>query len=60
VTVVGAHERLRPIAVVDGLLAATAKAHGLTLASRNDADVAGIGAKVLNPFKLDSDGSETA
>jgi len=37
--------------VIDGLLAAQAKVHGLTLATRNDADVEGLGAKVLNPFK---------
>jgi predicted nucleic acid-binding protein len=41
----------RSVPVVDGLLAATAKAHHLTLVTRNDADVAGLGAKVLNPFK---------
>ncbi len=41
----------RPIPVVDGLLAATAKIRGLTLVTRNDADVAGLGAKLLNPFK---------
>jgi predicted nucleic acid-binding protein len=41
----------RSIPVIDGLLAATAKAHRLTLVTRNDADVAGMGASVLNPFK---------
>jgi hypothetical protein len=41
----------RSIPVIDGLLAATAKAHRLTLVTRNDADVAGLGASVLNPFK---------
>jgi hypothetical protein len=40
----------RPVPVIDGLLAATAKAHGLTLATRNTADVADLGAKVVNPF----------
>jgi len=40
----------RPIPTIDGLLAATAKAHRMTLVTRNDADVAGLGAKVLNPF----------
>ena len=41
----------RPVPVIDGLLAATAKIHRLTLATRNDSDVAGLGAKTLNPFK---------
>lgn len=41
----------RPIPVIDGLLAATAKTHRITLVTRNDADVAGLGASVLNPFK---------
>jgi toxin FitB len=42
---------LRPVPVVDGLLAATAKVHRMTLVTRNDSDVAGLGAEVLNPFK---------
>lgn len=42
---------IRPVPVIDGLLAATAKVHELTLVTRNDADVAGLGAEVLNPFK---------
>ncbi len=42
---------LRPVPVVDGLLAATAKVHGMILVTRNGADVAGLGAEVLNPFK---------
>ena len=41
----------RTIPVIDGLLAATAKVHRMTLVTRNDADVAGLGARVLNPFK---------
>lgn len=45
---------IRPIPVVDGLLAATAKVHDLTLVTRNDADVTGLGAGVLNPFKSDT------
>jgi len=40
----------RPLPVVDGLLAATAKARGLTLATRNTADLAGSGAALFNPW----------
>jgi toxin FitB len=41
-----------PIPVIDGLLAATAKVHRMTLVTRNNDDVAGLGAKVLNPFQM--------
>jgi predicted nucleic acid-binding protein len=41
---------IRPIPVIDGLLAATAVINGLTLVSRNDRDIVGLGAIVLNPF----------
>jgi predicted nucleic acid-binding protein len=40
----------RPIPLIDGLLAATAKVHGLTLVTRNTGDIAHAGVKVLNPF----------
>ena len=40
-----------PVPVVDGLLAATAKVHGLTLATRNVRDVASTGARLVNPFE---------
>jgi hypothetical protein len=46
---------IRPVPVVDGLLAATALVNGLTLVTRNDRDVAGLGATVLNPFKGGAD-----
>ncbi len=42
---------VRPVAVIDGLLAATAMTQGLTLSTRNDRDLAGLGATVLNPFR---------
>jgi predicted nucleic acid-binding protein len=42
---------IRPVPVIDGLLAATALVNGLTLVTRNDREVAGLGAMVLNPFK---------
>jgi hypothetical protein len=41
----------RPVSTVDALLAATAKAHQMMLATRNVADVADLGAKVFNPFE---------
>jgi predicted nucleic acid-binding protein len=46
----GAMSGIRPIPVVDGLLAATAKTHALSLATRNSSDVQGLGAAVVNPF----------
>jgi toxin FitB len=41
----------RPVPAIDGLLAATAKVHRMTLATRNVSDVADLGAEVLNPFE---------
>jgi len=49
----GRMNAIRPVSVIDGLLAATAKVNGLTLVTRNEADVAGLGADVLNPFGAD-------
>jgi predicted nucleic acid-binding protein len=40
----------RPVSTIDALLAATAKVHGMTLATRNIDDVVDLGAKVVNPF----------
>lgn len=39
-----------PLPVVDGLLAATAKIRGMTLATRNISDVAGTGIDLIDPF----------
>ena len=39
-----------PLPPIDGLLAATAKVHGLTLVTRNIADFAATGVPLLNPF----------
>lgn len=41
---------IRPVPVIDALLAATARANGLMLVTRNTGDVEGLGADVLNPF----------
>ena len=40
----------RSVSTIDALLAATAKVNGITLVTRNTADVADLGAKFLNPF----------
>lgn len=40
-----------PVPVVDGLLAATALTHDLTLVTRNTRHVAGTGARLLDPFR---------
>ena len=40
-----------PLPVVDGLLAATATVHGLTLATRNVKDVSRTRIRVVNPFE---------
>ena len=40
----------RPVPVVDGLLAATAVVHAMTLVTRNVSDVEGLGVRVLDPF----------
>ena len=42
---------IRPLPIIDGLLAATAKVHDLTFVTRNVADVTGLGVDVLNPFE---------
>ena len=40
----------KPVPVVDGLLAATALHHNLTLVTRNASDMAVTGVRVLNPW----------
>jgi hypothetical protein len=39
-----------PLPLVDGLLAATAKVHDLTLVTRNVAHIAATGVSLLDPF----------
>jgi predicted nucleic acid-binding protein len=41
----------RPLALIDGLLLATASIHGLTLVTRHEADCAARGVPVLNPWR---------
>lgn len=47
----GRMSALRPLPTTDALLAATARVHGMTLVTRNFADVANLGVDVLNPFE---------
>jgi predicted nucleic acid-binding protein len=42
--------RGKPVPVIDGLLAATALHHNLTLVTRNKSDVSGTGVPTLNPW----------
>ena len=42
----------RPLPVIDGLLAATAKTHRMTLVTRNTADIAGLDVYIINPFEI--------
>ena len=42
---------LRSVPVVDALIAATARVHGLTLVTRNVKDVAGLGVVTLDPSR---------
>ena len=46
----GRMSAIRPPPVVDALLAATASVHGMTLVTRNVADVEGLSVHVINPF----------
>ena len=39
-----------PLPLIDGLLAATAKVHGLTLVTRNVDDIARTGVSIVDPF----------
>ena len=47
----GRMSAIRPLPNPDGLLAATAKVHAMTLVTR-DADVSGLDVVLLNPFKI--------
>ena len=43
-----------PLPVIDSLIGATAKVHGLTVATRNSKDVARTGVTCINPFSRSS------
>ena len=46
----GRMNAIRPLPVIDALLAATAKANSLTFVTRNGSDVQGVGVDILDPF----------
>jgi predicted nucleic acid-binding protein len=50
----GRMNAVRPLSTVDSLLAATAKIHGLTLVTRNTADIATTGIDHINPFEANA------
>jgi predicted nucleic acid-binding protein len=41
----------RPLPAIDGLLAATALQHDLTLVTRNSKDFVGVGVRLINPWE---------
>ncbi len=47
----GRLQAVRPLPDLDALLAASALHHDLILATRNESDFAGLGVKVVNPFR---------
>lgn len=46
----GSQRFVQPVPVIDALLSATARVHGLTMVTRNARDFEGTGVQVLNPF----------
>jgi predicted nucleic acid-binding protein len=48
----------RPIGVMDALLAATASAHGLAVATRNTSDFQGCGVRLVNPWTARAAGAD--
>jgi len=46
----GRQQYARPLPVVDGLIAATARVNGMTVVTRNVKDFEHSGVEVLNPF----------
>jgi toxin FitB len=45
--------RGRPIPVIDALIAATARVHGLSVVTRNGSDVGATGAAIVDPWEAD-------
>lgn len=43
----------RALTVEDGMIAATSLAHGAVLATRNTADLAGLGVELIDPWAVD-------
>jgi len=48
--VVALKKKGKPVPVLDGMIAATALEHGLTVATRNVSDFKQTGVKVVDPF----------
>jgi toxin FitB len=46
----GRQQHAQPLPVIDGLIAATAKVHNLTVVTRNAKGFERTGVQVLNPF----------
>lgn len=46
----GSQQHIRPLPVIDALIAATARVHGMTVVTRNVKDFELAGVPVLNPF----------
>jgi toxin FitB len=47
-----AQRRGTPLAIIDGLLSATALEHKLTIVTRNGTDFIGAGVPILNPWQI--------
>jgi hypothetical protein len=47
----GRQQQVRPLPVIDGLIAATARVHGMTVVTRNVKDFELAGVQVLDPFR---------
>ena len=50
----GARRRVgKPLSMADGLIAATALEHDLTVVTRNEKDFTGLGVELINPWEPD-------